>query len=111
MEGEARFTGEAPDLVYHEAGDLRLGTGPVLRAERRYLWHFGEGRVTVRFEDGRAFHAFPLTAEAEGSDHPCGEDLYRVTYDFRDWPRWRATWEVAGPRKDYTSISDYAPFG
>ena len=65
MEGEARFTGQAPDLAYHEAGDLRLGTGPVLRAERRYHWHFGEGRVTVRFEDGRAFHAFPLTAERE----------------------------------------------
>jgi len=47
--------------------------------------------------------------QAEGTPHLCGQDLYHVAYDFRDWPRWSARWEVAGPRKDYVSTSTYCP--
>ena len=41
--------------------------------------------------------------------HDCAPDVYRVAYDFADWPRWRAVWRVTGPRKDYVMTSDYAP--
>lgn len=61
------------------------------------------------FDDGRPFHRFCLAQKAEGSDHPCGDDLYRVAYDFSDWPHWQAVWTVVGPRKDYTSTTRYAP--
>lgn len=98
-------------LAYAEEGDLVMPGGHVLRAERRYDWLFGPDGVSVLFDDGRPFHDFVPEGAAEGSPHPCGEDLYRVTYDFTAWPVWRATWDVTGPRKAYRSESRYAPAG
>ncbi len=108
MHGTANFTDEGQGvLLYHETGKLRLGGGPVMEAARRYHWQFGQARVDVTFEDGRAFHSFCPEGHAAGTDHPCGEDYYTVRYDFTRWPNWRATWSVKGPRKDYTSVSEY----
>jgi hypothetical protein len=45
--------------------------------------------------------------QADGTEHPCGDDHYTVQYDFRSWPQWTAVWQVSGPRKDYTSRSAY----
>ncbi|WP_439155756.1 DUF6314 family protein [Yoonia sp.] len=108
--GQAVFTQAGQGvLAYQETGDLRIGDGPVMVAMRRYLWVFDAGGVAVQFGDGAAFHRFIPTGHAAGTDHPCGDDLYRVEYDFTRWPIWRATWVVHGPRKDYTSVSDYGP--
>lgn len=94
-------------LIYTETGQMQIGTAPVMQAVRRYLWEVAEGLVTVRFEDGRDFHSFAPTGQAAGTDHPCGDDHYTVVYDFTRWPDWRATWDVRGPRKDYTSVTGY----
>ncbi|WP_040482815.1 DUF6314 family protein [Yoonia vestfoldensis] len=94
-------------LIYTETGQMRIGAAPVMQAVRRYLWEVAEGLVTVRFEDGRDFHSFAPAGQAAGTDHPCGDDHYTVVYDFTRWPDWRATWDVRGPRKDYTSVTDY----
>lgn len=110
LTGQAAFTQAGPDVLdYHETGDLRIGEGPVMVAARRYLWVFDADGVAVQFADGAAFHRFVPMGHAAGTDHPCGDDLYRVEYDFTRWPIWRATWIVIGPRKDYTSVSDYGP--
>lgn len=110
LTGQAVFTPDGPDrLDYHETGTLRIGDGAPMAATRAYLWIFDAGGVAVRFADGAAFHRFTPAGHAAGSDHLCGADLYRVAYDFTRWPAWRATWVVHGPRKDYTSVSDYAP--
>jgi hypothetical protein len=99
---------ESGKLRYHEAGGMRFGTdGPVFRAERKYEWQFGEKDVCVVFDDGSAFHSFVPSGQVPGTTHLCGDDLYEVTYDLRDWPVWTATWKVVGPRKDYTSVSSY----
>ena len=37
------------------------------------------------------------------------DSLYRVRYDFSDWPDWRTIWHVTGPRKAYEMVSHYAP--
>ena len=112
MQGE--FAGTAmlmpvgDDLLdYVETGQMRLGAAPVMAATRAYLWQFGAERVQVRFADGRDFHSFAPRGQAAGTDHPCGDDHYTVVYDFTRWPLWRATWVVTGPRKDYTSVTDY----
>lgn len=108
FEGAAVFTEAGPGLLrYEERGGLRMGTGPVLTAERRYLWRFEGARVAVLFEDGRAFHGFDPAGRPEAS-HWCDPDAYAVRYDFADWPRWRAVWRVTGPRKDYVMDSAYA---
>ena len=46
-----------------------------------------------------------------GAVHDCGADRYRVRYDFRRWPRWRAEWRVTGPAKNYGTVSEYRPAG
>jgi len=115
LSGTAEFAPAGPEdvarLAYVEEGELVMPGGHVLRAERRYTWVFGPGGVVVLFDDGRPFHDFVPEGRAEGTPHPCGEDLYQVDYDFSAWPVWRATWEVSGPRKAYRSESRYAPAG
>ena len=109
--GTAMFSlAEPGTLRYHETGDMRFGgDGPVFRAERKYEWQFGEKDVCVVFDDGSAFHSFVPNGQVPGTTHLCGNDLYNVTYDFLAWPIWTATWKVVGPRKNYTSVSSYAP--
>jgi hypothetical protein len=110
LHGVAVFRREGDGFVQEEEGWLTLpGGGAPLRATRRYLWADGEGGLEVRFEDGRPFHTVQLGVERPEAAHECAPDVYRVAYDFGDWPRWRAVWRVTGPRKDYVMTSDYAP--
>lgn len=109
LSGLATFTGAGDALIYDETGRLALASGPVMEATRRYLWSFDAEIVSVRFSDGAEFHTFSPIGAAIGTTHLCGADLYDVTYDFREWPVWTATWSVKGPRKDYTSVSRYSP--
>ena len=96
FEGHATWTPVETGLAYHENGQLLLPGAAPIRAERRYLW---QEPLRVYFEDGRFFHDVP----PNGGEalHHCAPDLYRVRYDFGDWPEWQATWHVTGPRKDY----------
>lgn len=105
FEGMARLTPEGDGLRYREEGRLWLGDGPGFPAHRSYLWLRGDTAIEVRFEDGRPFHAFRPEGRAPGTDHPCGRDLYRVTYDFTGWPIWSSEWIVTGPAKDYVMTS------
>lgn len=108
MSGQATLAPDGPvGLLYAERGRLQMGDGPVLEAERRYLWRFAGGRVEVRFADGADFHSFAPHGAAAGTVHYCGDDVYRVAYDFTGWPVWTATWAASGPRKDYVSVSRY----
>ncbi len=109
FEGLARLTPDGDGLRYHEEGTLRLADGPAMAAHRLYLWRPLGDRVEVLFSDGRPFHSFAPSGRAAGTDHPCGRDLYRVTYDFTAWPRWTAEWAVTGPAKDYRIVSAYVP--
>ncbi len=109
LEGDAVLSRATDGMLdYAEAGELRYGDGPPMEASRAYRWHFVAGAVEVFFSDGRPFHSFEPAGHVEGTDHPCGADLYRVRYDFTRWPNWIATWAVKGPRKDYTAVSTYA---
>lgn len=109
MEGQAIFRADRDGLVCDEEGQLSYGGGAALVATRRYLWRSPARRwIAVSFADGRPFHGFALGASAEAV-HICGPDRYEVCYDFTRWPDWRAVWRVAGPRKDYVSVTDYGP--
>lgn len=103
--GEVAFVPNAEGaLVYTEEGELHLPTGHAMRATRRYLWTEG---LVIFFDDGKPFHTIP--AQGGETVHVCPPDTYRVAYDFSAWPKWRATWEVSGPKKAYTMTSDYSP--
>lgn len=101
FEGTARFTADGAGLALHESGEMRLEGQGAFRAERRYLWRAEGGRIAVFFDDGRRFHEFDPARPRPEAEHPCGEDHYRVAYDFSRWPEWRSVWRVAGPRKAY----------
>ncbi|MFQ1700632.1 DUF6314 family protein [Loktanella agnita] len=108
LAGVATLTQQGVDrLLYAETGTLTLGDGAPMVATRRYQWHFRSDSVEVTFEDGAPFHSFAPAGYVTGTEHLCGEDTYRVRYDFIPWPRWRSVWIVTGPRKDYTSITEF----
>ena len=100
--GQAVWTPEGDGLAYVETGKLTMADGAAFTAQRRYLW---TPPLTVHFDDGRFFHQVPPGGGA--ALHDCPPDTYRVTYDFKDWPRWSALWQVTGPRKDYVMRCDY----
>lgn len=105
FEGRAELAPAGDHWLWSEAGEMRLGAGPSFAARRDYLWQpEAGGRIAIRFHDGRPFHSFDPEGRPE-AHHWCDPDDYRVTYDFADWPVWRAVWRVRGPRKDYTMTS------
>ena len=107
--GAARFTNhDDHTALYHEGGTLELTTGQSMRAERRYRWlQESNGKVAVLFEDGRPFHLVDLNESSPSGHHFCDPDTYQVEYDFSDWPNWKSTWRVTGPRKDYIMHSEF----
>lgn len=104
FEGRATLAPAGDHWLWSETGQLRLGAGAPFAASRRYLWRAKAGGIAVLFEDGRPFHSFDPKGRPE-AHHWCDPDDYQVAYDFSDWPEWRATWQVRGPRKDYVMQS------
>lgn len=103
--GEARFTPDGAGLTCRETGVLRF-RGADYHAERASLWRFdANGRIEVRYEDGRPFHEFAF--DEPEAVHDCGEDRYRVSYDFESPTAWLSRWEVTGPAKDYMMTTRY----
>ncbi len=113
--GEAEFSWlkgseqkEKSGLAYYEKGEVTAPNESVMPAERRYFWQQPQtGLFEVLFDDKRYFHSFSATNP--NAEHLCGDDNYVVRYDFTTWPVWRSTWQVIGPRKDYTMVSEYSP--
>lgn len=106
--GQANFTWHEARLLYQEAGLVTAPNGSTLQAERTYFWQLGEtNQIDVYFDDERYFHSF--SGVAPFADHLCGDDYYKVNYNFDQWPLWESSWQVTGPRKDYRMISRYQP--
>ena len=102
--GRVAFTRESDDLSYCESGQMIIGQAAPLTFERRYVWGADLG---VYFDDGRFFHHVPPMGGR--AHHFCDPDTYDVTYDFSDWPRWTAHWQVSGPRKGYEMVTRFSP--
>ena len=107
FDGVAAFVRDAGGLVLTEEGELRLPGQVPMRATRRYLWRQEGAHIAVFFDDGRAFHHIGGERSGAEAEHHCDPDLYRVRYDFGDWPLWRAEWRVTGPRKDSRMVTEY----
>lgn len=110
----ADLAGEAGlgNVVLRESGQLRLGTGAAMAAQRSYIWRQAGDQIAVLFADGRDFHTFDPRLESPEAHHNCPPDLYDVRYEFAGWPgAWRAIWRVRGPRKDYESRTEFTRAG
>jgi len=102
LQGVAMFRAVPEGLAYEEIGTLRMPGQPEMEARRAYFWGLD---LTVWFEDGRYFHQVP--EDGGETAHWCDPDQYDGHYDFEDWPVWRVTWDVRGPRKNYRMESEY----
>lgn len=107
MTGEVEWRADNGGFEQLEQGELRLGAGPKLRAERRYFWREDGAAFEVFFDDGRPFHRF--TAAEPYAEHACAPDHYSVRYELFNWPDWRSIWRVTGPRKDAVIESHFRP--
>ena len=77
FDGWAEFTPSGDGLDYAEEGELRFAGLMAMKATRRYRWAFpGGNRVSVFFDDGRAFHEFRLGQGRAEASHYCDPDLY-----------------------------------
>jgi len=103
--GSATFRPFPGGCDYAEAGKMKIGE-QIFDGRREWRWLFAGDVVEVTYPDGRPFHSFSFDA-GEG-EHLCGEDTYRVSYDFSAFPVWTACWHVSGPRKDYVSTTTYS---
>jgi len=115
MDGEAQFATSADGtLAYEEQGTLTLADGTALPANRRYLFRRRPGGFAVFFaeETPRLFHEVALhDADAVllgETEHLCTPDHYRSRYEFHPDGSFTIRHEVAGPRKDYVSLTHYA---
>ena len=118
LEGTATFApapGEPPapgqperrhrELRYRELGELRFGEhrGP---ASRSLVWlALPGGAAEVRFPDGRLYCVVDLRAGGWETDHPCGRDLYHVTYRVLSEDQVEERWLVRGPAKNYEATA------
>lgn len=107
LNGTATFTpvpGQ-PGLRYREQGELRFGThqGP---AARSLVWlGLPGGAAEVRFPDGRLYCVVDLRAGGWEADHPCGPDLYHVSYRVLGDDQVEERWLVRGPAKNYQATA------
>ena len=100
--GRAVWWPEGAGLAYHETGEMRMPGHPPMQVERRYFWG---ADMAVHFADGRFFHNVP--PEGGATAHWCDPDQYDGRYEFSDWPRFRVSWRVRGPNKDYHMTTEY----
>ncbi len=105
--GRAVFAAEGDSLHYGETGRLRLGvhTGPA-RRDYRYVFPRPE-LAEVCFPGGRPFHDLDLSRGYWEAVHLCGEDVYRGTFRAVTRDLLVVSWDVTGPRKDYTMAGRY----
>lgn len=100
LAGEARFTREAPSILFfEERGMLSLG-GMRTEAQRAYRYEMTATGFRVLFPDGRFFHVARLEGGRAEVAHDCAPDLYRGRYRIESPDRWWLSWRITGPRKD-----------
>lgn len=104
VEGSATLALVADGHVrWSEEGTMRWSGGEVPVSRTLDVVRRDAGWV-VLFADGREFHQWSVGAPV---DHPCGADHYRGLVDMPGPDRWRVTWVVRGPAKDYTMVTEH----
>ncbi|MBP2478672.1 hypothetical protein JOF53_007544 [Crossiella equi] len=96
--------GGTDELHYREDGTLTLDTGYTGAAYREYRYVLAGEELRVCFPDGRLMHALrPAGQDPEATDtHLCGADVYTGHYALDGPDTLRISYDVRGPKKDFT---------
>jgi Family of unknown function (DUF6314) len=111
-------------LHYQEQGSTTLGNGKALASYRAYAYVYDQGNIAVHFWDQQQrqpagllhtlqFHSTETTGQtlvATGT-HRCTDDVYQACYTFVHHQHFRLTYQVQGPRKDYTIQTHFSRVG
>ncbi len=108
--GEANIKKEELHFHYKEQGKLSLSYHASVNAAQSYFWRpVGNSVFEIFFNNGDYFHQLDLTMAVKlgiyCTDYLCISDLYKVQYNFSQFPDWRTIWHVTGPRKKYQIYS------
>jgi hypothetical protein len=95
MQGDGRVRWTERGTFRRPAGDIPVSR--VLFVEPRETGWF------VTFDDGRDFHPW---APGDEVVHPCVADTYTGRIEPHGPARWTVRWDVTGPAKDYTMITE-----
>jgi hypothetical protein len=116
MTGTARFSLlERGVLGYREEGRVRLADGQEFAAHREYLFARTAKGFEVLFaeEPPRLFHEIALVRDGRElvgtATHQCSDDRYLSSYRFVEGGSFVIRHQVEGPRKDYTSTTEFRP--
>jgi hypothetical protein len=93
---------------FHETGELSFGafSGHCKRS-LEYLQLEGT-KVQIFFANGRPFIDFDFSRGPSRNTHPCGRDLYEISFFVRSNDVLEETWRVLGPMKDYEATATLA---
>lgn len=104
-QGKASFTRLSPtQLAYREDGLLSTQSTD-FKMFRTYTYQLEEENISVFFagHTNSLFHRLQFTSPITASaSHLCLCDHYEATYTFLNPTTFRLTYQVKGPKKDYT---------
>ena len=73
---------------------------------QRYLLDFTAEGVCVSYPNGAEFYRLPHIHGTHHIRHQCGDDVYQGTWAY-ETTTLHLSWDVKGPRKEYTMITVY----
>ncbi|MGC8513644.1 MAG: DUF6314 family protein [Acidimicrobiales bacterium] len=96
----------APSCAYYrEVGTLRWHGRDVSCGRLLVVTATEAGGAALRFPDGRHFVDVDLRFEDCEERHYCGDDVYLIAFTVHSEGCYKETWQVRGPRKDYTATA------
>ncbi len=107
----------SPSLLYKEELTLHLPSESI-HASKEYIFRLIDNEISVFFNENpeRFFYTLKFddqTTKDErlfqqaGGEHLCGNDNYRASYSFFNDNSFELTYQVSGPKKDYTMTTKY----
>jgi hypothetical protein len=105
--GEAIFTAEGTELIYHEQGTLNLGDHHAPAHRTLHYRITGPGQASVHFDYGDFFHDLDLRDGHWRAEHPCSADLYQGEFTIQGPDSWAQVWTVSGPTKNHTLRTEF----
>lgn len=101
--GKATYIKEGSDtLLYREDGLFTNLDGVSFQNFRMYCYRLENGLISVYFTDGKPFHTLQFDGDKATGHHLCACDHYDAEYLFEAPDRFRLSYKVKGPKKDYT---------